>query len=481
MNSAASNLKSSALASGLVTPAQLDYVQRLAKARQSNISQNEAISDKLLAELLVEQSVLTRYQADQLASGRTKLTLGPYLVTDWIGQGGMGQVFKAIHQVMHRECAVKVLPLHRATPETLQSFNREIRMQAKLDCPHLVRAFDAGQDGNVHYLVTEYVPGMDLRRLVKTRGPLPIHQAASIIMQSAMGLEYAHQQRMIHRDVKPGNILVTPEGIAKVSDVGLAGFAFELNDDPRAGKIIGTADYLSPEQIRTPLEISSATDVYSLGCTLYYAVCGKVPFPGGDTASKIRRHLSETPWHPRKFQPDLNEEFVDIIADMMEKNPRERVQTCAEIVSRLEPWAGEVSNLTTSRLIRGPWAAPPPSLEQSIEVVEDNSLESTGLSHDGSQTIRMTQSSSTNFGGSPPIVPPPVQGSSGPSIGDIHSPNGTLPSFNDFNLRRNSAPRSRTTSSRWMIVAMTIALVLPPALVIGGIVGFLLREFLNLP
>ncbi len=478
MNGAEISFRTSALASGLVSPAQLDYVHRLAKARQSNTSQNEAISDRLLADLLIEQSVLTRYQADQLASGRTKLTLGPYIVTDWIGQGGMGQVFKAVHQVMHRECAVKVLPLHRATPETLQSFNREIRMQAKLDCPYLVRAFDAGQDGNVHYLVTEYVPGMDLRRLVKTRGPLPIHQAASIIMQSAMGLDYAHQQRMIHRDVKPGNILVTPDGIAKVSDVGLAGFAYNLNEDPRAGKIIGTADYLSPEQIRTPLEITSVTDVYSLGCTLYYAVCGKVPFPGGDTASKIRRHLSETPWHPRKFQPDLNEEFVDIIADMMEKNPRERVQTCAEVVSRLEPWAGEVSNLTTTRLIRGPWAAPPPSLEQAVEMVEDNSMDSTGLSHDGSQTIRIAQSSSASFGNSNSAASPPVQNPHGSVIGDIPSSHSHGSILNGLTARRTSSNRTPATSNRWIIVAMTIAMVLPPALVIGGIIGFLLREFL---
>ncbi len=100
---------------------------------------------------------------------------------------------------------------------------------------------------------------------------------------------------MVHRDVKPGNILVTPDGIAKVSDIGLAGFAADLAEDPRAGKIVGTADYLSPEQIRTPLAVSSVSDIYSLGCTLYYAICGKVPFPGGDTSSKLRRHLEDTP------------------------------------------------------------------------------------------------------------------------------------------------------------------------------------------
>jgi len=366
MNATEETFSNTLLTSGLVTPSQLDYVRRLARHRSAGGEKNTVHSDgfpnRLIADILVEQSILTRYQSDQLCSGRTKFSLGPYIITDWIGQGGMGQVFKAVHQVMGRECAVKVLPLHKANPETLQSFRREIRMQAQLDCPHLVRAYDAGQDGNVHYLVSEYVPGMDLRRLIKSRGPLPIQQAAGIIMQAAMGLQHAHDQGLIHRDIKPGNILVTPEGIAKVSDVGLAGVAANLSDDPRAGKIIGTADYLSPEQIRTPLMVEQVSDIYSLGCTLYYAICGKVPFPGGDTQSKIRRHLSQTPWHPRKFQPDLTEEFVDIIADLMEKDPRERTQTAAEVAARLEPWAGDARELTSMRLTRGPWMAPPPPL-----------------------------------------------------------------------------------------------------------------------
>jgi serine/threonine protein kinase len=249
-------LAAAAIASGLVQPNQLDYAYRVAKHRlsQVNMARNQGNtptgepSDALLAEILIEQDVLTLYQATQLSSGRTKLTLGPYVITDFVGQGGMGQVFKAVHKVMGRICAVKVLPVHRKTPEALTSFIREIRLQAGLDCPYLVRAFDAGQDGNVHYLVTEFVAGMDLRKLVRKNGALPVSQAASIIMQAALGLDYAHEQGLIHRDVKPGNILVTPDGQAKVSDVGLAGFAQNLLDDPRAGKIVGTADYLSPNR-----------------------------------------------------------------------------------------------------------------------------------------------------------------------------------------------------------------------------------------
>ena len=468
-----SNFKSAAILSGLVTPAQMEYVSRLARHRSSSegISPDETVADQVLIDLLIEQAILTRYQADQLRAGQKKFTLGPYIVTEFIGQGGMGQVFKAVHQVMGRECAVKVLPLHRATPETLVSFAREIRMQAKLDCPYLVRAFDAGQDGNVHYLVTEYIPGMDLRRLVKSRGPLPIQQAAGIVMQAALGLEYAHEKGMIHRDVKPGNILVTPEGIAKVSDVGLAGFAVDLLDDPRAGKIIGTADYLSPEQIRTPLEVSTVSDIYSLGCTLYYAICGKVPFPGGDTTSKIRRHLSETPWHPRKFQPELTEEFVDIIADMMEKNPRERTQSSAEVAARLEPWAGDAGELTSLRMTRSPWMAPPPSMEPLAELPEEGLLESTGFSMEASQVTQRGREAKSNL---PLGVIPPIQTENRGSLV------GLEPAVDSFVSRTTqNATTISPVNSTWMIVAMTVALVLPPALVVGAILGFVLTQSIS--
>ena len=195
--------RDSAIVSGLITQDQIENM--VAALRKKTIKQN--IDDESLAEAFVESKELTRYQADQLKKGLTKLTLGAYVITDWIGQGGMGQVFKAEHNFMGREVAVKVLPLQRSTPESITRFMREIRMQAQLDHPCLVRAYDAGQDGNVHFLVTEYIPGTDLRRLIRTNGHLTQHQSAGIIARAARGLGYAHQEGMIHRDVKPGNIL----------------------------------------------------------------------------------------------------------------------------------------------------------------------------------------------------------------------------------------------------------------------------------
>ena len=357
-NKTRSIFRNAALLSGLVTQAQLDVAEKELREASSETLDSVESSDEDLANKLVETSVITRYQADQMLTGRNKLNLGPYLVTDFIGQGGMGQVFKAVHNVMGRESAVKILPVHKSTPEAIANFTREIRTQAKLDHPNLVRAYDAGQDGSVHYLVTEYVPGTDLRRLIRSDGPLTMQQAASVIMQSALGLHHAHESNLIHRDVKPGNILVTPEGVAKVSDLGLAGFIHEGDDDPRAGKIVGTADYLSPEQIRNPHEVSNVSDIYSLGCTLYYAITGKVPFPGGTPNSKAQRHLFETPWHPKRFNPDISEEFVEVIADMMEKEPGSRIPTAAEVAARLEPWATEVG-VSPAPLTKSPWTPPP--------------------------------------------------------------------------------------------------------------------------
>ncbi|MCH2178939.1 MAG: serine/threonine protein kinase [Mariniblastus sp.] len=366
MSSERPSFRESAITSGLVTEEHLRLAAMQVSHPDAHGKTATQFTDKKLATQLIKMKVLTAYQADQLMTGRTKLNLGPYIITGWIGQGGMGQVFKGTHEMLGRDSAVKVLPLHKTTPDAIANFRREIRAQAKLDHPNLVRAYDAGEDGNVHYLVVEYVPGTDLRRLVRTKGKLSVQQAANIVKQSAEGLHHAHLRNLIHRDIKPGNILVTADGVAKLSDLGLA---FYLNDpnDPRVGKIVGTADYLSPEQIKTPLDVTIVSDIYSLGCTLYYAITGKVPFPGGTPKSKARRHLEETPWHPRRFNEEVSDEFVDLIGDMMEKDPAERIQTAAEVAERLAPWASDDSPLLSEDMERSRWMPAPVADNQDTD------------------------------------------------------------------------------------------------------------------
>ncbi len=416
------------------------------------------ISDKDLAARLVEMEVLTEYQADQLLAGRSKLTLGPYIITDWIGQGGMGQVFKAVHEMMGRECAVKVLPLQKSTPDAIDNFRREIKTQAKLDHPNLVRAYDAGEDGNVHFLVVEYVPGTDLRRLVRTKGKLTIQQAANIIKQAAEGLAHAHHRNLIHRDIKPGNILVTPEGVAKLSDLGLAGYINDA-DDPRAGKTVGTADYLSPEQIKTPLNVTRACDIYSLGCTLYYAITGKVPFPGGTPKSKAKRHLEETPWHPRRFNEEVSDEFVDLIGDMMEKSPAQRIQSAEEVAERLAPWASDDTPMLNESFYRERWTpAPVPGIdgEQDTEDPNDQGSELSGLSETSQGVLTIGELSDHRLPQPVPMPPPPPA-----SITEQFANAGHLPK-NDLNL-----------SLPWVFVISLMTSV------IGGLIGFIIGRLFD--
>ncbi len=347
----------SALASGLVLQEDID--QALAELRESSRKSGTPITDERLGETLVAMGRINRWQLKELRDGHTKFTLGPYHCIDSIGHGGMAEVYKAEHSIMGRVVAVKVLPRHKTTPETIASFMREIRTQAQLDHPNLVRAFDAGQDGNVHFLVTEYVPGMDLRRLVRRHGRLQAHAAASIIVQAARGLEHAHSRGLIHRDVKPGNILVSADGHTKVSDLGLSGYFHDAEQlDARGAKVVGTADYLAPEQITSPDRLTPASDLYALGCTLYYSVTGKVPFPGGSARDKARAHIHLPPLDPRRLAPDLQDEFVDVIADMMAKSPGDRIQTAAEVVTRLGPWATDSLSSLRSALVPGHAAAP---------------------------------------------------------------------------------------------------------------------------
>ncbi|MGA2797322.1 MAG: serine/threonine-protein kinase [Thermoguttaceae bacterium] len=342
------------LASGLLSEKQLDEARAGVRWSHGNVSDaNAPPTDLQLADRLIEMGLLNPWQAKQLFDGRTKFNLGAYWIVDSIGKGGMGQVFKAQLDKVGRAVAIKVLPRNKCTPEAIANFSREIRAMASLHHPKLVAAVDSGQDGKVHYLVTEYVDGVDLRKLIRRAGPLCMTAAANIIYQVADGLEHAHAKGIIHRDVKPGNVLVTPAGDAKLSDLGLAGpLESTAENDPRYGKIVGTADYLSPDQVKDPWTPTPAWDIYALGCTLYYIVTAKVAFPGGSTSDKARAHLELRPLDPRLLNPRLSGEFVDMLADMMAKDPSQRIPSATAVKERIKPWlpGGPLADAPTGEL-----------------------------------------------------------------------------------------------------------------------------------
>lgn len=326
--------------SGLLSEEQIAELTEAVRARAGgSLPEDPRVRGELLGEEAVARGLLNSWQVKQLLEGRIKFTLGEYRIVDALGRGGVGQVFKAVHELLGREVAIKVLPRDRATPERVERFLQEIRTLAGLDHPNLVRALDAGKDGGVYYLVLEYVPGLDLRRYVQVSGPLSEAEAATIIAQVALGLDYAHRRGLVHRDVKPGNILLSPDGRAKLSDLGFASSVFgEELVATRQAKIAGTVDYLAPDHITAPWDPKPAWDIYSLGCTLYFVVTGKVPFPEGTTEDKIRAHLEKQPPDPRELNPKISPEFAEIIAQMMAKAPQDRPASALEVVLRLGPW-----------------------------------------------------------------------------------------------------------------------------------------------
>jgi serine/threonine protein kinase len=326
--------------SGVVDERKLaTHIQRL---RESGQMPAEPVR---LATQLVRDGVLTHFQAEQFLQGKwRRFTIGKYRVLERLGSGGMGSVYLCEHTLMRRRVAVKVLPTNKANdPSALERFYREARAVAALDHPNIVRAYDIDQDENLHFLVMEHVDGSSLQEIVKRTGPMDVLRAIHYIRQSALGLQHAHDTAgLVHRDIKPGNILVDRNGIVKILDMGLARF-FNDEDDVLTRKydetVLGTADYLSPEQAVDSHNADIRADIYSLGGTFYYCLTGKPPFPEGTIAQKLIWHQMRNPRPIEEFRSDVPEPILGIVRRMMAKNPNDRFQTPQEVADILEPWA----------------------------------------------------------------------------------------------------------------------------------------------
>jgi eukaryotic-like serine/threonine-protein kinase len=335
--------------SGLIPPQELD-------AALENVPLTGRA--KTVARALVKKGLLTKFQAELLLIGRSSgFVLGQYRIIDLLGRGGMGRVFKAEHVAMGRTVAVKVLaPQHTRTEKARGLFMREVRATGTLMHPNIVTAHDANEVDGRHYLVMEYIDGPNLDQLVRERGTLPVGLACDIIRQVASGLQYAYEKGMVHRDIKPSNILLQRSGtslssgyVVKIVDFGLARLVDGTEKEDAEGTaqtaknvVVGTPDYLSPEQARNLSMVDTRSDLYSLGCTFYFLLTGKVPFPGGTSLEKLTRHTREEPVAVEQLRPDIPQEVASIVRCLMAKHPAHRYQTPAELVLELMPLAAPI-------------------------------------------------------------------------------------------------------------------------------------------
>jgi serine/threonine protein kinase len=321
----------------LLEPAQLEELTGSLHARFPDA--------KAVARELIQRGWLTPYQANHLLQGKAQeLVLGSYLLLERLGEGGMGQVFKARHGKLGRVVALKVIRKERLdSPDAVRRFQREVRAAAALDHPHIVRALDADEIGGAHLLVMEYIDGAtDLSRLIKKNGPLPVPQACEYIRQAALGLQHASERGLVHRDIKPANLLRTADGkTVKILDMGLARLHYPGAEGVKSstmtqqGVVMGTPDYIAPEQALEAHTVDIRADLYSLGCTFYYLLAGRVPFPGGTFIKKINRHQCEEPQPVEQLRPDLPAEVAGIVRRLMAKRPEDRYQTPAEVAAAL--------------------------------------------------------------------------------------------------------------------------------------------------
>ena len=306
-----------------------------------------------------------------------------YRIVELIGRGGMGDVYRAEHRLMSRSVALKVINQELVrNAQAVERFRREVQAAARLTHPNIVTAHDAEQAGDVHYLVMEYVDGTDLSEVVKQQGPLDVSQACDYIAQAANGLQHAHEQGMVHRDVKPHNLMVTREGQVKILDFGLATLARDPGygiqdeetapasggrqspDDPEspaspdpardarspnpesrhlttAGTMMGTPDFISPEQAGDARSVDIRSDVYSLGCTLYYLLTGRPPFDEGSVMDRVKAHAESETTPIQSVRVDVPDELAEVIRRMMAKDPAERFQSPTEVADALAPFVDD--------------------------------------------------------------------------------------------------------------------------------------------
>jgi serine/threonine-protein kinase len=324
-----------------LTPAQADEIAPLLAGFADCLA---------LARELIARDWLTPYQGNQILTGKeAQLVLGAYRLRERVGEGAMGQVYKAWSLRLDRIVAVKTIHKELVNPKATDRFRREVEAAARLDHPNIALVRDADDANGKPYLVLDYIDGVNLAMLVKQQGPLPIAEAAEYARQTAVGLQHAFERGIVHRDIKPGNLIVTmgkgsQDGtpLVKILDFGLACFESENDDKTRLtqiGSLLGTVDYVAPEQAQNAGEADIRADIYSLGCTLFYLFTAQPPFPGSSVVEKLGPRVTGEAPHVRAVRPEVDPALDDVLAKMMARRPDDRYQTPIEVAQALEPFA----------------------------------------------------------------------------------------------------------------------------------------------
>ena len=367
----------------------LDRSELLSREQMLGVSDvsNSLRTPQELANWLVKQRWLTRWQATQLLEGHEQLRVGKYRLLNLIGRGGMGLVFLAETTTTNANAATvprpsgsgsrgeRLEPLAdgRGTesplaseissnetlsnglvalkimtslgnPKGLKRYLQEVEAATALDHPHIVTTLDSGVADGCHFLVMEFLPGRDLNAIMRDQSPLPVSWSCEVIRQTALGLQYAHEQGLVHRDIKPHNILVTPEPDfltphARILDFGLAHIAAESNslrDVTQTGAVLGTADYIAPEQAMSAKHADIRSDIFGLGCTLFQLITGELPFQGNNVMEKLMARITTIPPSVSALRAEAHSDLDDLVANMLRTNPNDRPQTPAEIASELD-------------------------------------------------------------------------------------------------------------------------------------------------
>lgn len=316
-------------------------------ATQEQIDEATEISSKLtemgmqarsVAEVLQEKGVITEEQLEDLRREERKAEgkeqIAGYRLDQKLGEGAMGSVYKARQLSLDRDVAIKVLAPHLSEDESyVKRFFTEAKAVARLNHTNIISGIDVGEAGGVKYLVMEYADGQTVASLLDRGGSMDEERVLGIGLMMARALDHAHRNNLIHRDVKPDNIILTKDGVAKLCDLGLAKMETHEGDEPAR---MGTAAYISPEQARGEHDLTERADLYSLGCTLFHMLTGREPFEGADAGAVLQRHISEAAPSVRSFDPTISERTELLVQTLMAKDPADRIHTAKELIGTLE-------------------------------------------------------------------------------------------------------------------------------------------------